>query len=190
MRASLAVLFVALATGYCPAADAKTYPKTILIIRHAEKPANDTDPNLSAEGKQRAKALPKLVEKTAERPMPFPTPDFIFATEKSEASNRPVETVEPLAKHLKLEIHSKIKNKDFAKLAEELTSKPKFEGKTVLVCWHHGEIQELAMALGVTDAPKFHGSVFDQVWVVTFDEKGRAKLVIRQQALMPGDKKE
>jgi hypothetical protein len=45
------------------------------------------------------------------------------------------------------------------------------------------------MALGVADAPKFKSSVFDQIWVVAFDEKGKAKLDIRQQALMPGDAK-
>jgi hypothetical protein len=97
----------------------------------------------------------------------------------------------PLAKKLKLDINSKYADNEFPKLVEELYSDRKYDGKTVLICWHHGTIPELAGKLGATRVPdKFKGSVFDQVWVVTFDERGKAKpLVVRSQALMPGDEK-
>ena len=163
-------------------------PKAILIIRHAEKPADDTDTGLSPEGKKRAESLPDLFKKTD----PLPTPDFIIATKASKHSNRPVETVTPLAKALKLEIDSRFVNDDYTKLTEEVYTKPKYEGKTVLICWHHGNIPELATVLGATGVPdKWKDHVFDRVWVLTFGPKGEnTPLVIRHQALMPGEGKE
>jgi hypothetical protein len=43
---------------------------------------------------------------------------------------------------------------DFARLACELLSNPKYSGKTVLVCWHHSQMPQLALALKATSVPK------------------------------------
>ena len=122
----------------------------------------------------------------------MPAPDFIFASKASPHSDRPVETVTPLAKALKLGVDSRYANDDYPRLAKGLLLNPRYAGKTVLVCWHQGNLPELATALGATGVP--HGwkdDVFDRVWVVTFDETGKAMpLVKRLQALMPGDKTE
>jgi hypothetical protein len=193
MKALLTLLFATLTVGCSHAPDKPLVrPQSILLIRHAEKPADAADANLGPEGKKRADALPELFKKAADRPDPLPTPDFIFATKPSKHSRRPVETVAPLAKALKLEVNAGYANDDYPKLAEELSTNPKYEGKTVLICWHHGTIPELATALGATGVPdKWKDSVFDRVWVVTFDEKGKARpLTKRAQALLPGDGKE
>jgi broad specificity phosphatase PhoE len=164
-------------------------PRQVLIIRHAEKPDGDSV-DLSPEGQKRAEALPRLFTKSPDRPDPFPTPDFIFATKKSGHSNRPVETVTPLAKALNLDIDSRFKDDEFDKLATELLTKARYAGKTVLVCWHHGTIPELARQLRVEDVPDpWKGSVFDRVWVITYGG-GKTKLKDRPQGLMPGDEKE
>src|SRR5437762_1337847 len=118
-----------------------TLPNQILIIRHGEKvgdPKKDDDGgrHLSILGSARAAALPALfVPATpqsscrlhlkasefhgAYRLIPikgaaprFPTPDFVFATEPSKHSNRPVETVTPLATALNLPINDRFENTD------------------------------------------------------------------------------
>lgn len=189
MKTLVAVLLAASA-GCSLAAEPKSHPKAVLLIRHAEKPDDGDDIHLSAAGKRRAEALPGLFQKTAARPDPFPTPDFIFAAGQSKHSNRSAETVAPLAKELKLDVNDRTDNDDFAHVAEVLFAKPKYAGRTVLVCWHHGKIPELLHALGVDPKPKkVDDGAFDRVWVVTFDEQGRAKLAVRPQALMPGDGK-
>jgi len=156
-----------------------------MIIRHAEKPEESTggekDPNLSKRGFERADALAKVI------PDHFPKPDFLIATKKSKGSDRPAETITPLSKALNETIEATEKDDDFAKVAQEVLTDPKYDGKVVLIAWHHGKIPELAKALGVTDAPeKWNASVFDRVWQITY-ENGKANWKDLPQKALPGD---
>src|SRR5262245_55288779 len=81
----------------------------------------------------------------------FATPDFIFATKESHHSNRPVETITPLRSALGLGddyYNHKHSDDDYAQVASDILTHPKYEGKVVLICWHHGKIPDLATALG------------------------------------------
>jgi broad specificity phosphatase PhoE len=157
-------------------------PREVLLIRHAEKEPNSI--HLSADGWKRAEALPKLFEGK------FPKPDFIFATKPSKTSNRPVETVTPLSKTLSLPVNAVFANADFQMLAADLLTNPRFAGKVVLVCWHHGTIPELARKLGAEDVPEhWKEQVFDAIWVLTYED-GKVKFKKRHQALMPADAKD
>jgi broad specificity phosphatase PhoE len=64
----------------------------ILVMRHAEKLADLTEPDLPPAGYARAVKLATYIPGT------FGTPDFIFSAAISKHSARPYETVEPLAK--------------------------------------------------------------------------------------------
>ena len=165
-----------------------SYPAQVLLIRHAEKPpAGAASVDLSPQGKQRSVALPKLFQKSDSRPHPFPAPDFIFATQNSKHSHRPVETVKPLAKKLGLPIKADYPDDDFAKLGDEIFKNPHYAGKVVLICWHHGKMPELATALQAPGVPsKWKGQVFDRVWQITYD-KGKASFTDRPQQLLPSD---
>ena len=90
----------------------------------------------------RREALPDLFKKSPERPNPFPKPDFIFATKNSKHSHRPLLTVMPLAKKLKLPINADFADEEFAKLANEVLHNSRYAGKTVLISWHHGMIPQ------------------------------------------------
>src|SRR5690349_20849493 len=100
-------------------AQAQTGPKQVLIIRHGEKPGDPgvdspSDPrDLSTKGYERAGALAPYI------PATFPKPDFLFATQASKHSNRPVETITPLSAALGLTINSTYSNSaaDVGKLA-------------------------------------------------------------------------
>ena len=188
-------LFIA-AIAFSPRAEGQakedkklTYPRQILIIRHAEKLTGDAkSPELAPDGKERAAILEKIFEKSEKRPMPFPTPDFIFAAKNSEKSHRPVLTVTPLAKKLKLPINSDFNNDDPTKIADEIFGNAKYADKTVLISWRHNSIIPLAQKLKATGLPEsWKDEVYDRVWQITYDEKGNAKWVDRPQQLMPKD---
>jgi hypothetical protein len=191
-------------------------PSLVMIIRHGEKlgdSSNDKNggPNLSMRGSARAAALPQLfasaatpygcalsigtnqsftgayeaVQITGTAPR-FSTPAFIFATKASNSSNRPVETITPLSAALNLTYDDKHSDSDYAKVAGDILTHSQYAGQVVLVCWHHGNIPALAAALGVSNAPKWPGSVFDRVWSITFSN-GTASLADGAQMLLYGD---
>lgn len=171
----------------------------------------DAGSSLSARGAARAAALPSLflppamsrecvlehdshmgmtatyvagkVPKGAAR---FPVPEFLFSTAPSSKSKRPRETITPLAAALALPVNHDYgeKKKDIDALAALLRTSH-YAGKTILICWHHGTIPDLATALGATGATPWSATVFDRVWVISYD----ATPAIRQfgQELLFGD---
>ena len=130
----------------------------------------------------------------------FPTPDFLFATQPSNSSSRPVETITPTAQALQflkndstLKIHDKFANDSsgISALKSEILGNPKTYGdKVVLICWHHGTIPDLTEALGVQACQlpwtKWPGTIFDLVFSITWPS-GQAQLSISPQQLLYGD---
>jgi hypothetical protein len=145
-------------------------PAHIILIRHAEKPADANDPHLSPTGVKRAERLVSFIttDPTMTR---FGVPVSVFATQttKHDDGQRTQETVAPLAKALKLTVQTPYLSKDFAAFAKLILANPAYAGKTLLICWNHVEIPQLAAALGVTpQPPKWKGSVFDLVYVISY----------------------
>ena len=170
-----------------PKPTAPSGPKQVFIIRHGEKPGDPAvdnvadGPNLSTKGYERAAALAVYV------PATFPKPDFLLAASQSKNSNRPVETITPLAQALGLEINSKHADADYATVAGDILTHPKYAGKEVFVCWHHGNIPKLAKALGVSNPVNpWPGNVFDRVWKVDYS-KGQPAFENLPQMLLYGD---
>jgi broad specificity phosphatase PhoE len=155
-----------------------SHPKTIFIIRHAEKPDDANDPHLSEKGRRRAAALPGY---------PFSALSAVFAAKTTSESARPVETITPLAAARQLEISAEVKDKEFPTLVEHVLAK-NFEGKDILICWHHKEIPHLTRALGVNLARSYKwADVYDRVWVLTYLIDGTVSFEDRPQRLLPGD---
>ena len=149
-------------------------PGLVILIRHAEKPGESKghyltddetkDPNLAPAGYFRAGAYAAYFDPKRNGGL-YPAIDHIFATKASHASNRPVLTVTPLAAALGKKIHADFDNKPegIQQLAGALLSGT-YAGQTILVCWHHGTLPDVAKALGYDNAPKIPGTSFDVVW--------------------------
>ncbi len=191
---------------------ASSGPKQVLLIRHGEKLGSgdrdeDGGPNLSLRGSARAMALPSLfspatpqlacdltagagavtgsystVDISGSAPR-FQMPAFVFATKASHHSNRPIETISPLLAAFKLPLDADHSDDDYAKVARDILSKPKYRGAIVLVCWHHGKIPDLARALGATNPPPWPGTVFDRVWQLDYSGSAPALSNLPQQLL-------
>jgi hypothetical protein len=79
---------------------------------------------------------------------------------------------------LKLPVQTPFYGKEYAALAHLILADPVYAGKTVLICWNHEEIPQLAAALGVTpEPPKWKESVYDQVYLISYHD-GTAALAI------------
>ena len=114
----------------------------VLVTRHAEKSPDLNDPHLTSAGEQRAMLLATYI------PEQFGKPDFIFATANSKHSSRPFETVLPLSQAVGVPIDQSYADQDYGALALILRGSEKYHGKSVLICWHHGNIPSLLNAIG------------------------------------------
>lgn len=117
-------------------------PARLLILRHAEKTGEKSDPHLSAKGAERAERLARYIPQT------FGKPDFLMAAKSSKRSRRPVETLEPLAAATGLTINGEFDDKDVRELVEELGHNPSVAGKFGVVSWRHSDIPRLLAELG------------------------------------------
>jgi hypothetical protein len=148
-------------------------PANIILIRHAEEPSDHHNPHLSRKGLRRADQFVEFM--THDQAMiRLGTPAAIFATETTNDGHgqRTQETVAPLAKVLGLQVQTPYHGKDYAKLARRVLMDPSLAGKTVVICWNHEWLPQLAAALGVSPQPsKWKGSVFDQVYVIAYGNR-------------------
>ena len=147
----------------------------ILLMRHAEKPTDDDNPNLTPLGYQRAQRLAAFI------PAQFGRPDFIFAAANSKKSMRPVETATPLAQSTGVPLDTTFRDKDYKELATALLNDPRFAGKLIVVVWHHGDIPELAHKLGAKEGTypqQWPGAVYNQI--LQFAYTGKHHPVVNQ----------
>ena len=169
----------------------------IMIIRHAEKPdganqgvtisGDDDKHDLIVQGWQRAGALACLFAPTR-GPLQAPglaTPQFLFAS--NDSSQRPKETLTPLALKLKLDI-----NAEFGKdQLSELVKAAKAKAGTVLIAWQHEDIPAIGNAIlgDTTTVPqKWPGTRFDLVWIFELDPLSQKyKFSQVPQCLLAGD---
>ena len=117
-------------------------PATVLLMRHAEKPADKRDPHLSDEGRARAARLAAYI------PEAFGRPDVLVAAADKPGSFRPRETLEPLAAATGVALRRDLSEKRGAALAKELLSDPRHDGARIVVAWRHKALPALARALG------------------------------------------
>ena len=175
----------------------------IMLIRHAEKPAKDFLPHgvtengerskesLAVRGWQRAGALINLFAPANGR---FPhtalaKPNFLYASKplRRKGSNRPFETITPLAEKLDKRINCNFQRSQFEAMLEEALIRK----GTVLICWQREYIPEIASYIlrSKKIAPRdWPEDRFDLVWVFDLDKRSstyRFKQV--PQKLLQGD---
>jgi phosphohistidine phosphatase SixA len=144
-------------------------PARIILIRHAEKPANDDEPHLSEAGRERARRLIDWVKQDPLWGTNQPAALYAAQPKKWNSSVRSQETLEPLARHLRLEIQTPYIATDYRWLANSLLKDRRLTNQTVLVCWVNDYLPALAGALGVKPAPPdWKSKDFNSVYVIHY----------------------
>ena len=184
MKSVLAILFVSALSVW-------GQPAQIILLRHAEEPDDKTAVHLSVRGEKRARALISLLAKppltlTSNAPIAA-----LFATRvtRDGRSYRTGETLAPLAREIGLPVQTPFLAKDYALLARTVLTNPSFRGQTVIICWTHHNIADLAGALGAQPKPPpWKDKVFDRLYLIT---RVDGASVVRNipQRLLKGDSK-
>jgi hypothetical protein len=179
-----------------------TTPK-IMLIRHAEKPGDPPPPHgvdpdgehdkesLIVQGWQRAGALAPFFAPAA-GPLQSPllaTPAHLYASAPGDGSKseRPLQTITPLAQRLGVQVNLDFGKGDETALAAAIAG----QGGVVLVAWQHEAIPAIANAVlgnDTTVPQKWPGSRFDVVWVFDLDAStGTYAFSQLPQQLLAGD---
>jgi hypothetical protein len=172
----------------------------IIIIRHGEEPSDDgtirgvakdgstNGHELSVRGWQRAGALVRYFNprggQAVTSPLGIPSAIFATAAGATSPSLRPQHTVLLLAKDLGLVVNTEFAEREETGLVAAVLA----AGDCVLICWHHGGIPAIAVALGmVNPAPPTHWpNRYDLIAVLDRQAAGWRFSMLAQQ-LLPGD---
>ena len=123
---------------------------SIWVIRHGERSDSekDTQPGLNSTGRKRAQYLSHLVEDGT-----WPYFDAVFASSPNEPpySRRTLETVEPLAAAIGIDVDISFSKDDIPELAKAVTKKAGKCGAAVLVSFEHCRIPSLLPLLGCSE---------------------------------------
>jgi len=144
---------------------------TVLLIRHAEKP--DSGKGLSSMGQARADGYAAYFPSLPLQPKGHY--DHLYAAKNSGESHRPKLTLTPLAHALDMHVETPHSDRHYAKLADDLLDPGKdYSNQNILICWHHGEILDLANALLKQPPPgwptKWPGDVFGWLLWISYDK--------------------
>jgi 2,3-bisphosphoglycerate-dependent phosphoglycerate mutase len=145
-------LFVIFVITLCIAIPVIAQNKTIILVRHAEKAdATSQDPELSAEGKQRAERLTKLIKKYK--------PGAVYSTDYK----RTRDTVAPMATRRKLQVQTY----DAKKPNELIDAIMKSKTKRFLISGHSNTIPGLANLFGKKELFKnLDDTEYGAIWIV------------------------
>lgn len=170
MEKILFLVFVA----FC--ASLSAMPAQVVIVRHGEKAPNG---QLLPKGQRRAEALaPYFTEidfGTTNPPiMQLGSPFVLFASRPALHSDdntvRCIQTLIPTAIKLQLPVHAPFGPLQERELAQHILNEPRYDGKYVLICWHHTLIASLIEAFGyiAPNTIKPYPVRFDLVWLLPF----------------------
>jgi len=160
-------------------------PAQVILLRHAEKPEPVEGSHLSEQGFARARAL-AIYFKSNPDAIRFGKVAGLYAVrpESADGSVRSIETLAPTARVLDLTLHSDFTKLEVTALTKEILSSPAYDGRTVVVCWEHKRIPEIARALGASDAPsQWDGKVYDRLWYLKIDSMGKVEFQDRAQGV-------
>lgn len=163
-------------------------PAEVLIIRHAEKPADKNAIDLNEKGFARATALAQIFERQPNlAQFGLPVQFFAAAYIPGSTSRRTIQTLTPLAQKLQVNIDSTFAKDKYLPMVQKILNDPAYNNKVVMIAWVHSAIVELAQAFGSAPANFWSDTSFDRIWVIRFNPDGTVVSKDIPQALLPGD---
>ena len=163
-------------------------PKKVIITRHGNKVIGSWSPCMSLQGIERAQAMVPYFSNTPIYQDPPISHVFASYVAEPKPQYRPKQTCQPFADYINVPLNTDFKPTEHKKTANEILKNPKYDGDTVLLCWEHHNIPDLVAAFGPKKPEKWPEEVFDQVYVITYDDEGNSDIELVLQKLIFGDR--
>lgn len=162
-------------------------PARVVIFRHAEKPIFEQENGLTRRGKLRAELLSDLLIKK----YPFMKGVYAAGSGPADLSQRKIQTVIPLIIKVLLYINPALAintvylRSEVKEVAKEILTSPSFQSQTILICWTHTYIPDLAESLGADNVPTvWPEDRYDLLWEI---DVYNHRLIQVPQLLLTGD---
>lgn len=145
-------------------------PQQVIMIRHGEK-ANE-QVHLSQQGQTRASELPNFFIHHRPNGLMLPTALIVMKQKSSDNSNRPYETIQPLAQALNLQISDDFTQEQIDEVVHQIKHT---DTHALLVCWEHEALVKIAKGLDIDvkhwgidpmNGKKDESDCFDAIWVL------------------------
>lgn len=162
---ALTVLLAGSSPSGALAANQAAQPKTIILVRHAEKmivPPENKDPDLSVQGEARAREIASMFGGSGIT--------AIYATQYK----RTQQTVKPLAERLRVPV-TLVEAKKTSDLVAQIRARG--VGETIFIAGHNNTVPEIIAALGGPTFPIIPETEFDNLYILTLQADGVTKLV-------------
>jgi phosphohistidine phosphatase SixA len=140
-------------------------PVTVILVRHAEKeivPPENKDPDLSLAGLARAEEVARMFGDAGIT--------AIYATQYK----RTQQTVKPMASKLGIRV-TQVEAKKTAELVKQIRSAN--AGQVIFIAGHNNTVPEIIAALGGPQLPIIPEEQFDNLYILTVQSDGSAKLI-------------
>lgn len=172
-------------------------PAQVILIRHAEKPAEGAE--LSPQGFRRADALVKFFQTNpAVKRYGLPVAIYAAAPKNEDSSVRSIQTVTPLSQAIGVRVDDRFTRGQTNKIVRDLMENPAYDGRMVLICWQHERIVEIAQNLAEYNGSpasvynaiptEWPAAAFDRAWIVDLSTSGKVTAFKNiPQRLLPGD---
>ena len=167
-RIQIIVIYTAIAVGLAWFFESQA-TTTMIFVRHAEKALMPIDdPGLSAEGKLRAAELARqLVDADVVAGI-----DAIYSTD----TRRTIETAQPTADALELEIQTYENQEDDEPVVDAMVNAHK--GRIILVVGHSNTLPTMIAALGASKkVPPIAEFEYDNIYVISIPWFGKTKTI-------------
>lgn len=138
-------------------------PRTVFLVRHAEKEATGADPSLTAAGRERAEALAAALADAGITE--------IFSSE----FKRTQETAAPLAKQLGRSV-TVVPGKDIDALLSKVRALE--PGRRALIVGHANTVPQLAQRLTGVKLADLTEADYDRLYVATFRDDGQGEVLL------------
>lgn len=156
--------------------------KTVMVIRHGEKPTDKNSHVLNSVGEERAERLSGLFRNP---PAGLAKPDVLFASKGNTDSMRPLQTLQPLARDLHLSIDTHL---DSENAISDTAKWLKAQNGVTLASLEHSAIPGVCKLFASVPST-WPDDRFDVVWVFTSTDGGKSwKFTQVPENVMPGDK--
>ncbi|MGI8918533.1 MAG: phosphoglycerate mutase family protein [Pyrinomonadaceae bacterium] len=162
---ALTVLFAGSSLSGSSAANQAAQPKTIILVRHAEKmvvPPENKDPDISVQGEARAKEIARMFAGSGIT--------AIYATQ----FKRTQQTVKPLSESLRVPV-TVVEAKKTSDLVSQIRARR--AGETIFIAGHNDTVPEIIAALGGPSFPIIPETDFDNLYILTIQADGVTKIV-------------